>query len=79
MPVFGPQGLKMHCQADGTPSVHFCGLPLQLRYPDLRGSCGVSCRDVEVEGKFIALQIVDVPALARPFCALLVAGNREPI
>ena len=64
MPVLGPKGLEVNCQADSTPPIHLCSLPLQFRYSDLWCSRGVGCRYVKIEGKLIALQVVDIPAFA---------------
>lgn len=69
----------MYCQADGSTTVHFCCLPIQRWYLNL-WSCGrIRCRDVKLEVKLVLDELVDVPALSRPVCALFVGGDGEPI
>ncbi len=78
-PVFGPQRLEVHCEADGAAAVHLGGLAVQLGYADLRRGRRVRRRDVELESELVPQQVVHVPALARPVRALLVGRDREPV
>ena len=72
-PKFGrilrPKGLEVHREADLATSVHLGCLPVELRQLQLDRGLRVRNGNLELEVELILEEIVDYPALARPFRA----------
>ena len=69
----------MHCQADGTPSVHLGCLPLQLWDLDLRSSGRICGWNFKFKLELVLLQVMHVPALAIPLDAIFATFDGEPV
>ena len=78
-PVFSPERLEVHSEADLAAAVHLGRLAVQLRDLDLRRGGRVRGRHVEFEVELVFEQLVHVPALAEPVRAVLVGADSEPI
>lgn len=78
--VLRPQRLEVHGEADLPSPVHLVGLAVEGGELNLRGDLRIGDGDVELEGKLVAAEVVDVPAGALPAGAFRVgSGDAEPV
>ena len=79
VPVLCPEWLEVHCQTDGTSTIHLCCLAVQRRNFDFWCCGGIRGRYIKLKVKLILDQLVDIPALPRPLCPLFVGCDCEPV
>ena len=77
--VARPQRPEVRVEADLAAAVHLLSLAVELRQRELRRRCGICDRDLKLQVELVLEAIVEVPDLARPPRARLVALNGEPL